>query len=137
MTERSTGGSSSVRAKRTLRELTLFLTVGFLNTAFAYAVYALALYLTLPYPLAIALSMAASIAVGFFAQGRMVFENSDPKRLLRYVVMWFLLLIVHTLIVNRTIAFGGSAYLGGLVAIIPVVLLSYLIQKYFVFAQKH
>ena len=116
-----------------MRQFILFGLVGFLNTAFAYGVYAASLYFGLPYPVAIILSMASSILIGFFGQGRLVFGNSDISRILRYVVMWGLLLLVHTGIVNRSVAHGLTTYAGGLIATLPVVALSYLIQRYFVF----
>lgn len=119
-----------------LRQLGLFAVIGFLNTAFAYLVYAASLYFGLPYPVAIVLSMAASILVGFVGQGRLVFRNSDPSRIVRYVVMWGLLLLVHTAIVNRSVAYGLTTYVGGLLAILPVVSLSYFIQKYYVFKRE-
>ena len=116
-----------------MRQLILFGIVGFLNTAFAYGVYAVSLYLGFPYPVAIILSMAASILVGFMGQGRLVFGNGDASRIVRYVVMWGLLLLVHTAIVNRSLAYGLTTYAGGLIAILPVVALSYVIQRYYVF----
>ena len=119
-----------------LRTVMLFALIGFLNTAFAYLVYAASLYVGLPYPVAIILSMAASILVGFVGQGRLVFRNSDPSRIVRYVVMWGLLLLVHTAIVNRSVAYGFTTYVGGLLAILPVVSLSYVIQKYYVFKRE-
>ena len=116
-----------------MRQLILFGVVGFLNTAFAYGVYAMSLYFGLPYPVAIILSMAASILVGFIGQGRLVFGNGDASRIVRYVVMWGLLLLVHTAIVNRAMAYGLTTYAGGLIATLPVVALSFVIQRYYVF----
>lgn len=115
------------------KELLLFGLVGIANTAIGYAVYALCLYLGAPYPVATVLSMLTSVCIGFFGQGRLVFKNADSKRILRYVVMWVVLLLVYNLVVMATTTAGYSAYVGGLVALPFVIPLSFLAQKYYVF----
>ena len=118
---------------RGARELFLFGVVGGLNTLASYAVYAGGLYVGLSYPWASVLSMVASICIGFKAQGRFVFLNTDARRVLRYIAMWCVLMLVYLTVVTLSVRFGVSEYIGGLLAIPPVMVVSYLAQKYFVF----
>ena len=116
-----------------MRELLMFGIVGTVNTAFGYGVYALCLYLGTAFQVASAVSMLSSIAVGFFGHGYIVFESAAPNRLIRYVAMWFGLLVLYTFIVRQSLSLGHSPYIGGLIAMPFVIGASFLTQKYFVF----
>jgi putative flippase GtrA len=117
------------------QELFLFGLVGAVNTAFGYCVYALCLYIGWTYQVASALSMLSSVVVGFVGQGHIVFKNSEPRRLMRYLLMWLGLLVLYNSIVGRVMSEGYSPYVGGLFAIPPVIAASFFAQKYFVFRQ--
>lgn len=122
--------------RKPAQELILYGLVGAANTAFGYAVYAFCLYLGWPYQVASLLTVLANISLGFLGQGRIVFKEGGPGRIVRYVVVWVGLLLLFNLVVKVTTQAGYSAYVGGLVAFPIIIPLSFLAQKYYVFRRS-
>lgn len=113
-----------------------FVVVGTLNTGFSYGVYALLLYLGLEYKLANLGSLSASIVLGFKAHGKFVFNNADNKLFLRFFIGWLVIYGFNIFIIGQLLKLGFNAYESGAMALPPVVLCSYLLQKLIVFKPK-
>jgi putative flippase GtrA len=110
-----------------------FLVVGVANTAFSYGVYASLLYLGLPYAWANLGALLVGIAFGFITQGRLVFGNKDNRLFGRYVFFWACIWVVNVLLIKVFIHLGLNAYWAGALALVPVVITSYLVQRLLVF----
>lgn len=110
-----------------------FLLVGALNTAFSYSVYAALLLAGLNYALANFGALLLGILFSFRTQGRLVFGNRDNRLLLRFAAAWTGVFCVHTLLIALLIRAGLNAYVAGLTALVPVTVMSYVIQRFFVF----
>ena len=113
-----------------------FVVVGVFNTAFSYAIYAVFLYLGLGYVVANFLALVLSILVSFKLQGSLVFRNSDNRRIFRFVIAWALIYGFNILVISRFLAAGFDAYIAGALALPFTTVLSYLMQKFFVFAGR-
>lgn len=111
-----------------------FLVVGAFNTGFSYSLYAGFLWLGCHYVLANGLAFAISLLVSFATQGTVVFGITDPRRFPRFLLAWVAIFCFNIALIELLIRLGMSAYSGGAVALIPVTLLSYFIQKRLVFA---
>lgn len=118
------------------RRLIRFLLVGGINTAFAYVVYACFLMLGMSYALANFLSLITSILFSFKTQGTLVFNNTAHRLFFRYAICWFLIYLCNIGFIRQMLIFGLDAYTAGALAIPPVILISFLLQKYFVFNAK-
>lgn len=110
-----------------------FLVVGVMNTAFAYAVYALLLWLQLPFWAANGGAALLGILFSFRTQGALVFKQTAGSRFPRFVIAWLAILGVQTLLLGALIRLGLNAYTAGLVALVPVTLLSFVVQRGWVF----
>jgi putative flippase GtrA len=113
-----------------------FLVVGVVNTAFSYGIYAALLYLGLPYVWANLGSLLVGTCFSFVMQGRLVFGNRDNSLFGRYLVFWSCIWVANILLIKAFIHFGLNAYWAGAVATVPVVIASFLVQKFFVFARR-
>jgi len=113
-----------------------FLVVGVINTGFSYSVYAFGLYLGLPYPVANLLALICGILFSFQTQGRIVFQNSDQRLIFRFVALWAVLYFFNIAMIAVFLPFSGNAYYAGALALVPTTLLSYFLQKFFVFGSK-
>lgn len=114
-----------------------FILVGALNTGFSFALYALLLWLGLHYTLANFTAMCCGTIFSFVTQGRLVFDNPDPRRYGRFVAAWVATWIFNIALIEAFVELGGlDAYTAGAVALVPVVALSYLIQKHLVFSSR-
>jgi len=116
--------------KRWLR----FVIVGSVNTSFSYGVYALLLWAGLPFVWANLGSLVLGILFSFRTQGRLVFGSRDDRRFFRFVLCWGLIWVINILLIAGLIQLGFDAYWAGFLALLPVTVLSYLVQKLIVFA---
>ena len=112
-----------------------FLMVGMLNTGFSYGVYAALIWLGLPYVWANLGSLVLGILFSFRTQGRLVFRNAANRLFGRFVVAWSVIFVLHTGIIAGFVRVGANAYLAGALALVPVALLSFVVQKFFVFRE--
>jgi len=114
-----------------------FVLVGVFNTLLAYAVYALALAVGFPYPLANFIALALGIIIGFTTQGKIVFFNSEHRRFWRFLLCWALIYCVNIAIISKLIHIGLSPYASGALALPFIAVLSFAVQKLFVFTQEN
>lgn len=110
-----------------------YLFIGGINTLFSYAVYALGLYFGLNYQLANLLALILGIISSFILQGRIVFKNTDKRLFLQFLFFWFILYSFNIFFIGVIINFGFNPYEAGAIALVPIVLISFVIQKTIIF----
>lgn len=115
------------------RQLLRFVLVGGFNTCLGYTLYSLLLLTGLGVALSNLVGLCLSLAFGFSLQGRFVFGERSLSRLPIYIAVWIFIYVVHTVLLYAFISFGTSAHLAGAIAAPPIAILSYLVQKRFVF----
>lgn len=112
---------------------TRFLLVGGLNTAFGYGVFVACLLLGMHYALAGAVSTALGVLFNFKSTGRLVFGERDNRKLPHFVAVYVIIYLVNTLAIGVMLKFGIAEWLGGLILILPSAILSYVLNRQFVF----
>lgn len=110
-----------------------FLLVGALNTAFGYGLFALLIWLRLPYPLAIGLATLGGIAFNFQTIGRLVFNGAKGSRRWRFVAVYGVVYLVNLGGVAGLLSLGLGIYAANGLMILPLAALAYVLQKKFVF----
>ena len=110
-----------------------FLFVGTLNTIVGYAAYALLLYLGLPYAAASFGALLLGILFSFRTHGSLVFGNRDGRLIFRFAACWGIIYLVNIALIGGLTRLGLSDYVAGALTMLPVALLSYLMQKFLVF----
>lgn len=113
-----------------------FILVGGFNTILAYAVYALALALGLLYPAANFIALVTGILISFTMQGKYVFNRLDYRSLWRFLLCWLLIYCVNIAIIGELIEYRLDPYAAGAMALPVIVLISFMVQKHFVFTDK-
>lgn len=128
---RSLGRSarSAFQASRPLR----FLIVGGFNTMLCYIVYAGLLWIGLLFWAANLGAVVFGIGVSFITQGRIVFGNSDGRRIGRFVASWLVIYAAQTAIIGLLMRTGITPTIAGLIVLPGAAVCSYLIQKRLVF----
>lgn len=117
-------------------QLVRFGVVGLFNTAFAYGVYAAFIAIGSPVPAATLCSLVMGIFVSYRSQSRLVFRQHNPGRFLPFVLVWVVLYVVNTALIQVFIAHGLDAYTAGAAAVPPTTMLSFVCQKYLVFRTR-
>ena len=110
-----------------------FALVGILNTSWSYLVYAGLLYLGLNYWVASFLTIVLSVGFGFFTQGTLVFGGATRSALPRFLIVWAAIYAAYLLVVSLAARQGINNYIGGLLATPLVAVLSYVLQRRYVF----
>lgn len=111
-----------------------FVSVGALNTGFSYGVYAAMLFAGMHYAAASLTAMAAGTVFSFRTQGSLVFGNRDWRPFGRFLLAWAVIWGCNVVFIAALMRFtGADEYLAGAVAVAPVALLSFVVQKHLVF----
>lgn len=110
-----------------------YLAVGVANTGFSILVYWAMLWAGLAVPLASLASLVVGILISFTTQSRFVFDNRDPWKLLPYFIVWSILYAFYLGLTWLLMRCGLDAYAAGFLSTPATVLLSYFLQKAFVF----
>ena len=111
-----------------------FLVIGALNTAFAYGLYALFIFVGLHYTLAVLLSTVIGICFSFKTLGSLVFDNPSNRLIGKFFVVYtgcYFLNIGILHLFSRYV--WHNLYAGGLFSSLVVAAVSFCLNKYFVF----
>lgn len=118
------------------RKFVRFLIVGLLNTAFSYVLYAFFLWLGLNYAYANLLALIIGILFSFKTQGRFVFQNQSYRAFVPFLLCWIVIYLFNVALIRELLIFGFNPYAAGALALPPVVVFSYVTQKYIVFRRS-
>lgn len=110
-----------------------FVLIGGLNTGFSYSVYAGFLFFGLDYALANLLALTLGILFSFRTQGTFVFKNRNRRLIGRFIVCWALIYVLNITFIREMMIMGFDAYIAGGLTLPIITVLSYFLQRFFVF----
>lgn len=113
-----------------------FVLLGAANTAFAFGVYAGSLAIGLTYQLASLVALFVGILTGFVLQGKVAFQTQLRGRFIPFVGLWTLLYLANIVLIGAFALFGFNYYWAGLVAAVPLNILSFLALRNLIFAEE-
>jgi putative flippase GtrA len=111
-----------------------FLLVGVLNTVFGYAVFAVFILLDLHYAVAALLSTICGVLFNFKTTGRLVFGNRDNSLLVRFFGVYAITYVLSILYLRVCTAYQWNVLTAAAVMTPPMAILSYTLNRLFVFA---
>jgi putative flippase GtrA len=107
--------------------------VGLLNTVVGYGLFAGFIALGFSYPLAVLFATILGVLFNFKSIGVLVFRNPDNRLIFRFVGVYTLLYFINVALIALIKILGANDYLAGFLALGPVALFSFLLNKYFVY----
>lgn len=110
-----------------------FLMTGVLNTLVGYLLYAFFLLCGLNYGVALGLSTILGVIFNFKTIGSIVFKANDNSLFLKFIAVYIVTFSANLLLIGALVSLGLSAFLAGIIVIIPLAAVSFLLNKYFVF----
>ena len=114
-----------------------FLIIGTLNTAFAYGLYALFIFVGCHYALAVFLSTVIGICFSFKTLGAFVFDNPDNRLIFKFFSVYVVCYFVNVGILKLLTGAGmQKLYLAGLISSFLVAMVSFFLNKFVVFRRK-
>jgi putative flippase GtrA len=116
--------------------LSRFLFIGAVTTVLCYVVYAVLLAAGVHYTVANLAAVAAGMVFSFKTQGTFVFDNTDNRRIGRFLLSRLVIYIANVLFIKRMLMFGLDEYVSGAIAMPAIAMLSYALQRFFVFHKR-
>ncbi len=113
-----------------------FILIGMLNTAFGYSLYALLIFLGLRFDLAILISTILAVLFNFKTTGTFVFNNKRNNLIIRYFCAYSIIYLLNVVLVWLMLKSNINSYLAQAFATPALVILSYTIQRDFVFKMR-
>lgn len=117
------------------RRFARFLVIGVLNTLFGYAAFYTTLALSREPTLSVIVATALGVLFNFRSTGSVVFGSRDPRLLARFVLVYAFLAFCNVLALRLLALFGFSAALGQATLLLPLALISYLLNRELVFTK--
>lgn len=113
--------------------LVRFLAVGLLNTVFGYSCFAIFLFAGIHYALALLLATFFGVLFNFKSIGFLVFKSHNNRLIFRFVAVYVFVYGVNVAFLKLLYMQGVGPYYGGAVLVIPMALLSFFLNRKFVF----
>jgi putative flippase GtrA len=113
-----------------------FLLVGGVNTLFGYIVFSVLILLQIHYAIASLFSTLLGILFNFFTTGRIVFQNRNPKLLFRFFAVYGIIYLIGLLFLKIFNTYHMNMLIAGAILVFPIAILSFFLNKTFVFREK-
>lgn len=110
-----------------------FVIVGIINTLFYYLVYAVGIYIGLYFTFATLLATLLGIVFSFKNFGKFVFYRKENSRIYKFLLSYILLYFINIGLIALMQNSITNYYLSGFVAVIICALLSFFLNKFYVF----
>ena len=110
-----------------------FIFFGFLNTIFSISIFSITLNLGFYLSVSLFISLLAGIAFSFITMGTFVFKKLSLSVFLRFIVVCFFIYIFDFTLIKIILLFLDNAVVVQSILALPVGLLSYFLNKNFVF----
>ena len=112
-----------------------FLSVGLLNTAVGYGIYAALLLIGMQYLVALLLATIAGVIFNYFSIGKIVFKARSGWLMFgRFITAYITVYVVNAAFLNiLTVNFSLNPYLGQMLCILPNVAISWLLMNCWVY----
>ena len=114
-------------------KLVRFLLVGMMNAAFGYGCFAGFLYLGLHYSMALLLATILGVLFNFKSTGALVFGSKNNRLIFRFVAGYTVVYGANVAGIAALKLLGVNPYLAGIALIVPMALLSFVINNRYVF----
>jgi putative flippase GtrA len=111
--------------------------VGGLNSLFGYSCYAFFVFIGVDYPFALLLSTCIGVLFNFKTTGKIVFANANNDYFLKFVAVYGVVYFFNMALIKLMEIFTDNLYLAGFVAMIPVAILAFVLNKYVVFRERY
>jgi len=116
-------------------QLFRFIVVGIANTGFYYIVYSGFVFFGIDYKLSVLFATIIGVLFSFKTFGKYVFNNSDKKLIFRFISVYIVLYFLNISFITLFDIVIKNYYISGFIATIFCAIISFLLNKYFVFKE--
>jgi putative flippase GtrA len=112
-----------------------YLIVGLGNTLFGYLLLVVFLYIGLHYTFAVFLATVLGVIFNYYTYGRYVFSQESWGLLYKFVIVYFILYLLNIGVMGALINFHINVYTAGFIALLPVAVLGFILNRRYVYAK--
>lgn len=113
-----------------------FLFIGGINTLFGYGIFAVFIFFKFHYSLAVLFSTIIGVLFNFKTLGVFVFKSHDNRKIIGFVMVYVVTYFINVGLMYCLTKIGISAYFAGMIAVFPVAITGFVLNKLFVFSFK-
>lgn len=110
-----------------------FLAVGLLNTLFGYGCFAFLLFSGMHYSAALFMATVAGVLFNFKTTGAWVFNSRSGHLIFRFIASYAMVYGINVAGIKLLLQLGLNPYLGGAILLLPIAILSFTLQRKYVF----
>lgn len=115
------------------RQFHRFVAVGVLNTAVGYGLFAFFIFIGLHYVFASFFATVLGVLFNFHSIGNLVFGKHDYRLIFRFISVYGITYILSVIFLYFFDMFGINMYAAGALLLLPMAIISFLLNKYHVF----
>ena len=112
-----------------------FLLVGILNTIFGYSIFAFFIFLKFHYTVATLFATVLGIVFNFKTIGNLVFKNNEKALIFRFTGVYIVIYLINITLLRVLKFFALNIYIAGAVLLLPLALLSFVMNQKYVFKE--
>ena len=128
--------SKSIFIKIKNSKFVKFLFVGLINTLFGYSIFSLLIFLKLDYRFALLVATICGILFNFKTIGVLVFETKSNRWIIRFFAFYLLTYLLNIVFFQITNSLGINVLVSQAILLLPLAIISYFLNKRFVFNGK-
>jgi putative flippase GtrA len=113
-----------------------FLIVGLFNALFGYSIFALLLFIGLHYTIATLTATILGVLFNFKTMGMFVFNNAKNSLIIKFVLVYTVAYLLNIACLKVFSMLSIDLYLAGFLMLAPMALLTFVMNKRFVFVKK-
>lgn len=113
-----------------------FLIVGVINTIFGYSVFAIIIWLNFHYSFAALVATILGILFNFKTIGHLVFGNDDNTLIFKFVGVYTFTYLLNVVFLTIFNVLKLNMFFAGAILILPLAVISFIVNKKFVFKEK-
>lgn len=117
------------------RQFHRFIVVGILNTAVGYGLFVFFIYVGLHYTLAALFATILGVLFNFHSIGKLVFDHHDYRLIFRFFGVYGMIYLLNIAGLSIFDLFSIDMYLAGALLIAPMAIISFILNKTFVFGK--
>jgi len=117
------------------RQFHRFIVVGILNTIVGYSLFAFFIYVGLHYVLASLFATVLGVLFNFHSIGKLVFGTHDYHLIIRFFSVYGITYILSIIFLYFFDKLGIDIYLAGFLLLAPMAVISFLLNKFYVFGE--
>lgn len=115
------------------KQLLKFLSVGVMNTVFGYSLFAILIYIGLHYTLAVLMGTVIGLIFNFKTTGKIVFDSTDNRLIGKFFIVYGIIYVCNIIGLYFLGKMSIDIYISGALLIVPLALLSFVLNKKYVF----